>query len=118
MTESPTNNSTVWRRKTLGFNSSDPFDGDLYFDVSPYDFGEAPVEPGGYDLFLGLDDILLTFCLPCDYDALDTGGGLALIGATDLTIRLRVTSKEIYNGSSSICPNQTLEYSIESGEWE
>ncbi len=74
------------------------------------------MEPGGYDLFLGLDDISLTFCLPCDYDTLGTPGGLGLVGSNDITIRLRVTSKEVYNGTSSVCPNQPLQYNIESGE--
>lgn len=116
MSSSTDTTNPVWRRTTLSFNSSDPFDATLYLEVSPYDFGEAPVEPGGNDLFLGLDDISLTFCLPCDYDALAVEGSLALVGVSDLTIRLRVTSTENYDGSSSICPNQSLEYSIDSGE--
>ncbi len=113
---SPSDNDTIWRRKTISFNTSDPFDGALYLHVSPYDFGEAPVEPGGYDLFLGLDDISLIFCLPCDYDTLENEGSLALVGASHLTVHLHVTSKQLFNGSSSTCPNQVLEYNIQSGE--
>lgn len=105
----------IWRRETLNFNSSEPFNGILHFEVAPYDIGEAPEDPSGYDLFLGLDDISITFCLPCDYDALGLPGSLSLTGPENITIRLRITSKEVYNGTSSLCPNEPLEYHIVSG---
>ena len=108
--------SSVWKRESFSFNSSDPFDGNLYFEVSPFDMGEAALEPGGSNVFLGLDDISMTFCLPCDFDRLDSDGGLVLDGPNEFTVRLRVTSQITYNATSLICPNEPMQYSIDSGK--
>ncbi len=107
--------STVWNRANIDLDVSE-FVGRLFFEVSPFDMGEAAVDPSTYDLFLGIDDITLTFCLPCDYDLLRINESLVLSGPSDFTVRLRITSRMQYNGSSSFCPDQQLEYNIDSGE--
>ena len=117
MTQSLDNstNSSMWTREELSFNTSKEFDGGLYFEVSPFDLGEAIIEPSGIKLFLGVDDILLTFCLPCDYDQLESPGGLMLEGPTEIKVQLRFTTQIFLNGTSPVCPNEGLLYNIDSG---
>lgn len=106
----------MWTREELIFNTSKAYDGGLYFEVSPFDLGEAINEPTGLSLFLGLDNILLTFCLPCDYNQLESPGGLLLDGPTEIKVQLRITSQVFLNGTSPVCPNEPLVYSIDSGK--
>jgi len=106
--------STMWNRAELNFTISE-FVGRLFFEVSPFDLGEAAVDPDTYSVFLGIDDVTLVFCLPCDYDSLGVPGGLVLSGPSEFTMRLRLTSQLEYNASSAVCPEEELEYDIESG---
>ena len=87
------------------------------FDISEYDLGEAVEEGSDYDLFLGLDGVNLTFCLPCDFDGLSTPGNLVLDAPQNVTVTLRASQSFTLNASSPLCPNETRVFEIESGMW-
>ena len=87
----------------------------MYFEVSEFDLGEAILEPDDTELFIALDNITLTFCLPCDYDTLSEPGGIILSTPERIDIQLRQSTRYRFNASASACPNETLVFTIESG---
>ena len=117
MNEIYTSNTSYWRTASFNYTMSPtPADlGALVFDVSEYDLGEAAEEGADYDLFLGLDGVNLTFCLPCDFDSLSTPGNLVLDAPQNITVALRASQSFTLNASSPLCPNETHVFGIESG---
>ena len=117
MNEIYTSNTSYWRTASFNYTMSPtPADlGALVFDVSEYDLGEAAEEGADYDLFLGLDGVNLTFCLPCDFDSLSTPGNLVLDAPRNITVALRASQSFTLNASSPLCPNETHVFGIESG---
>lgn len=86
----------------------------LYFEASRFDLGEAPLE-SDEEVFLALDNVTLTFCLPCDYDALVEPDAIVVGGPERIDIQLRRLSTYQFNASAPVCPNETLVFTIESG---
>ena len=117
MNETYTSNTSDWR--TASFNYSLPTTpadlGDLVFDISEIDFGEAEEEGPDYDLFLGLDGVNLMFCLPCDFDNLSTPGNLILEAPQNVSVPLRASRSFTLNASSPLCPNETIMFEMDSG---
>ena len=100
----------------VNLNTSDDQTGALAILVSNFDFGEAPPEAGQDDIFLAVDDVVLTLCLPCDYNSLGDVGGIAVDGPERIDVSLRIVSHYQINASASVCPNETFTYTIESGK--
>ena len=88
----------------------------LYLEASAYDLGEAPLESDDQELFLALDNLTLTFCLPCDYDTLTEPGAIIVGGPERVDVQLRTLTTYQFNATTPACPNETLIFSIESGE--
>ena len=98
-----------WEKESLSFNLSaitGEFGG-IVFDVSELEFGEA-MEDVNSELFLALDDVNVTFCLPCDYSILSWPGNLILDAPSEFNITLGVTRELMLEASSPICANATL----------
>ena len=110
-------NETGWQRAQLNFNTSDMYSGSLVIIASNFDLGEAAPEPGSEtdDVFLAVDDIILTLCLPCDYDSLGDVGSISVDGPERIDVSLRLIDHYPFNASSPVCPNETFAYAIESG---
>ena len=110
-------NQTQWERAHLDFNTSDTYSGSLVIIASNFELGEAAPEPGSDsdDVFLAIDDIILTLCLPCDYDSLGDVGSVIVDGPERIDVSLRLVHQYQFNASSSVCPNETFTYAIESG---
>lgn len=112
-------NSTGWERVDYRYNISIydvPTSGSaLYFEASEYDIGEAPLETDSTELLLALDNVTLTFCLPCDYDMFVEPGAIILAAPESFEIQLRRSSVYFFNASTPACPNETLVFTIESG---
>lgn len=115
----PTPASQTWDNASyqysIGFEAPES-GASIYFEVSHYDMGEAPVESDDAEVFLALDNITLTFCLPCDYDALVEPEAILLGGPERIDIQLRRLTTYQFNASTPACPNETLVFTIESGE--
>ena len=88
--------------------------GELVIQVSEFDLGEAPPEDS--DLFLALDDVNITFCLPCDFDDLTTPGNLLLSSPSEVAITFGEVNQFTLQASSPLCPTLPLVFAIESGE--
>lgn len=101
----------------MTFNTSGEYSGALAIVASNSDLGEAAPEPGEANVFLAIDDILLTYCLPCDYDRLGDVGGITVGGAPGggIDVHLRLVDHYQLNASAQVCPNETFTYRIESG---
>ena len=97
--------------------SATPVDvGALVFDIAEFAPGGAVEESqDNNDLFLGLDGVNLTFCLPCDFDSLSTPGNLVLDAPQNVTVALRASHSFTLSASSPLCPNETRVFEIESG---
>ena len=111
------NNRTQWQVAKLNLTTSDTNSGSLIIIASNFELGEAPPEPGtDDDVFLAIDDIILTLCLPCDYDSLGDVGSISVDGPKRIDISLRLVTQYQFNASSTVCPNETFTFAIESGE--
>ena len=117
MSSPSTGNETQWQRARLNLNTSDVYSGSLVIIASNFDLGEAAPEPGSEtdDVFLAVDDIILTLCLPCDYDSLGDVGAINVDGPERIEVSLRLVDHYQINASSPVCPNETFAYAIESG---
>ena len=118
MSGQSSSNETQWQRAQLTFNTSDTYSGSLVIIASNFDLGEAAPEPGSDadDVFLAIDDITLTLCLPCDYDSLGDVGSINVNGPERIDVSLRLVDRYQFNASSPVCPNETFAYAIESGK--
>ena len=99
----------------MNLTATQDFNGTLAIVASNIDFGEAPPAPGEDDVFLAIDGVVLTYCLPCDYDSLGDVGGISVDGPDRIDVALRIVTTYQYNASSSVCPNETFTFTIESG---
>ena len=79
--------------------------------------GEAEEVGGGGELQVAaVDNITLSFCLPCDFDLLAEPGNLLLSAPSALNISLGRVSNFSLSASSPLCPSLPLIFSIETGE--
>ncbi len=110
----------LWKTASYQYNVSIydlPASGSsLYFQLSQFDIGEAPLEANDTQLLLALDNVTLTFCLPCDYDAFVEPGAVIVGAPQNIDVQLRISTVYEFNASTPACPNETLIFSIESGE--
>ena len=86
----------------------------LYFYESLADMGEAA--PTGLEIFLALDDINITFCLPCNFDNLTAEGNMVLNVPDKVPVLIGELTNTNMSATSSICPNATFICTIESGK--
>ena len=86
----------------------------IAFEVSEFDLGESVTETPD-PIFLALDDVNLTFCLPCDFDSLSAPGNLMLNDPPDFNITLGTTMLIELEASAVVCSNMSLVFGIESG---
>ena len=113
-------NEVEWENAHYQYNSSH-FDyssnrrSRLVIEVSEFDLGEAVIENEDVELFLALDNVTLTFCLPCDYNVLVEPGAIIVEGPERIDIQLRQVTHYQFSASASACPNETLIFNIESG---
>eukprot|EP00731_Ephydatia_muelleri_P012219 Em0006g1113a len=85
----------------------------LYFKELVADMGEAP--PANEEMFLALDDLNITFCLPCNFDNLSVEGGIILTMPNVIHVLITaLTNTVVVVANSSICPEATFIYTIES----
>ena len=110
-------NVSRWERAQVSVNTSEEFTGALAIVASNFDFGEALPDAGEDDVFLAIDDVVLTYCLPCDYDRLGDVGGITVDGVPDdgIDVGLRLVEHYQFNASAEVCPNETFTFTIESG---
>ena len=87
----------------------------LYFRELVADLGEAA--PANEEMFLALDDLNITFCLPCNFDNLSVEGGIILTMPNVIHILITaLTNTVVVVANSCICPEATFIYTIESGK--
>ena len=106
------NETGTWERTTVQFAAPYP-NGSIIF-VSPSlsgEIGEAPIER---DPFLALDDIVLTFDLPCDFSSLRSPGNLILSHPSFLDITIGQINTVQFTAISPICTDGPFVYTIES----
>ena len=110
-------NDSIWKVALYHYNTTVINDASsslqMYFDVSGSELGEA--EQDMADIFLALDNVTLTFCLPCDFDGLVELGSIIIGGPQDIQVQLRQLVILQFNASSPACPNETLMFTIEAG---
>lgn len=123
ISQTAVNNATrdglSWESVSYRYNITDPgipsSGTSLFLEVSEFDLGEAPLELENTVLFVALDNVTLTFCLPCDYDSLVEPGTVIVGGPQRLDIQLRLSTVYQFNATSPACPNETLVFTIETG---
>lgn len=123
ISQAAVNNATQdglsWESVSYRYNTTDPgipsSGTSLFLEVSEFDLGEAPLELENTVLFVALDNVTLTFCLPCDYDSLVEPGTVIVGGPQRLDIQLRLSTVYQFNATSPACPNETLVFTIETG---
>ena len=86
----------------------------LYFYESLTDIGEATL--ANAEIFLALDDINITFCLPCNFDNLTAEGNMVLNVPYIIPVQIGEITNTSMSATSSICPSATFIYTIESGK--
>ena len=112
------NNPSPWESVNYSYNTTLqlPSSGSsLYFEASDFDLGEAPPELANQELFLALDNVTITFCLPCDYDSLVESEAIIVGGPERIDLELRRVTSYQFNASTPACPNETLVFTMESG---
>ena len=109
--------------------------GGVILSVGTFDLGEGPVDPQAAPLILGIDDITMTYQIPCDYDLLNQigtesilntlrpccmmcfPGNLVLVAPAPLQqLPLGTVTQLKFNVSSPICPNGSFVFQITSGK--
>ncbi len=116
-----TSNASMWQSAAYNYTVTQPVSSEqqqqqMYFMVTGTFIGEAEVV-GGTDIFLALDDVTLTFCLPCDYDGLMEPGAIIVGGPEEINVTLRQSVTFQFNATSPACPNETLAFIIEAGKY-
>ena len=48
--------------------------GGIVLSVGTFDLGEGNLDPQSSPIIMGIDDVIMTFQLPCDYDMLNQPG--------------------------------------------
>ena len=102
----------TWERANIEFSTPYP-DGSIVF-VSPSiggEIGEAPIER---EPFLGLDNIELTFDLPCDFSLLSDQGNLILSHPSFLDINIGHINTVQFTAISPICTDGPFIYTLDS----
>jgi len=112
-------NASAWSKALYNYTSMDSVisrgDMRMFFQLSAAELGESEVLDMP-DVFLALDNVSLTFCLPCDYDGLVEPGAIIVGGPQEIAVVLRQSVTFQFNATSPACPNETLAFVLESGE--
>ncbi|XP_019851134.1 PREDICTED: uncharacterized protein LOC109581456 [Amphimedon queenslandica] len=106
------NETVTWERANIEFSTPYP-DGNVLF-ISPSiggEIGEAPIER---EPFLALDDIELTFDLPCDFSLLSNQGNLILSHPSFLDITIGNINTVQFTAISPICTDGPFIYTLDS----
>lgn len=107
-------NQSRWEQALIQFSSTNPNYGIIIESPSlPGGGGEAPIEG---DPFLAIDNIVLTFTLPCDFSSLSFSGNLVLSHPAFLNIVLGQINSVQFMASSPICSQGPFIYTIESSK--
>lgn len=104
------NETANWEQVSVQFREPDPDYGIVI--ITPdlgMELGEAPALASPT---LALDNVILTYTLPCDFDKLAIPGNLELIHESSIDIPLGEVTIVQFNGSSPICPNGPFIYNI------
>ena len=107
------NNQTLtWEQISLQFGTPYPGLGIVIESpsLSGGELGEAPVEGSFY---LAIDNIIMTYALPCDFSALNIPGNLQISHQSYLDIPLGYVTYVHFTASSTICPNGPFIYVLE-----
>ena len=110
------NNTQKWEQATIQFGTPDLMYG-ISFESPTLseEYGEAPLEG---PLLLALDNIQLTFGLPCQFSVLNVPGNLLLSPQPpSLDIPLGQVTTVQFVASSTICPDGPFLYTIESSRY-
>lgn len=109
------NNTQKWEQATIQFGAPDLMYG-ISFESPTLseEYGEAPLEG---PLLLALDNIQLTFGLPCQFGVLSVPGNLLLSHPPSLDIPLGQVTAVQFVASSTVCPGGPFLYTIESSRY-
>ena len=107
-----------WSHQTLHYNVSAVArhnrDQLLKISVEWLELGEAGLEEGV--MVAAVDDITLSFCLPCDFDLLPLPGNLELRAPPALNVSLGSVTNLTLLASSPLCPSLPLVFTIDAGK--
>ena len=79
--------TSVWEQTSYTLDPPSPIGGGIILRVRTlFDLGEGAVDPVSSALVLAVDDILMTFDLPCDYDMLSNTGQCTLYYYNQYTV--------------------------------
>ena len=114
----PTSNASMWLAASYNYSIMNSTfmtsSWQMFFLISAAGIGEAEMQDT-MDIFLALDNVTLTFCLPCDYDGLVEPGAIIVGGPEEIRVVLRQSTTFQFNATSPACPNETLVFMLESG---
>lgn len=106
-----------WQYHSVQYNVSAVPEEDKAYPLrltgSSYELGEAEEVSS---LVMAVDDLTVTFCLPCDFDLLPQPGNLNLVAPSSLNVSLGDMSERMLSASSPLCPTLPLFFEIEEGE--
>lgn len=104
-----------WEQASIQFGPPDPSYGIIIASpsLSGGEFGEAPIEG---TLYIALDNITLTYALPCNFDALNIPENLQISHQPYLDIPLGIVTYVDFIGSSQICSNGPFVYTLENSK--
>ena len=115
----PGGTTTQWSQWTVEYNVSQVREEDrdraLKILIEGFELGEAEEEEEGLSV-AAVDDVTLTFCLPCDFDLLPEPGNLQLSAPSSLNVSLGDITEFTLAGSSPLCPSLPLIFTIDTGE--
>lgn len=113
--------ASEWQHLSVQYNVSDLPEEDKAYPLklrgqssNSSGFGEA--EEVSSPLVMAVDDVTVTFCLPCDFDLLPQPGNLNITTPTVLNVSLGVMSELVLSTASPLCPTLPLFFQIEAGE--
>ena len=115
-TEPPT--TSQWSQWTVDYDVSEGTDEEYQLKILIEGAGvegEAEEEDVGL-LVVAVDNITLSFCLPCDFDLLPEPGNLLLTAPSALNLSLGHITNFSLTASSPLCPSLPLVFNIEAGK--
>ena len=109
--------SSQWNQWTVDYNISetDSMNYPLMILIEGAVVGGEAEEEEGEPQVAAVDNITLSFCLPCDFDLLSQPGNLQLTAPQTLNVSLgRVTNFSL-SAFSPLCPSLPLSFNIDAG---
>ena len=110
--------ASQWSWWSLNYNTSevDGVDYQLKVLIEEAGVGGEAEEEEGETQVAAVDNITLSFCLPCDFDLLPRPGNLQFTAPPALNVSLGQVTNFSLSGSSPLCPSLPLVFSIDAGE--